>query len=473
MRSLLKEVMLFCIVTILVSCVSVKVKEPEAIKGYSVLYYITKKADDNDIRFYKKLINSDNLGNRNNGYVLLGGHYYKTHKYKKSIKLLEKYKSEDESLEYARLLWLFDIYIRNHDKKSADSILISLLKFNNKDGLSALICSQYEVKEYGNRCITELYNNTFKKVVKINKKEEIKKREVKEIKEESTNIIDNNTVVSEDKNEISNIFDDSKICVITKNFESDLIKGMLLNIKINNLDFKIDFKNDCDGRWLINSESQKIGDKLYNEVIDFSFDFNEEAKEIENYLYLNDIDNFYIISSQVDNFSEREIINDDKNFLKQFFITFNDESDNESDFYFVYVGKYDKIFEKVPLIKYFAKYPDNINLFVGTDFLDTKLFDENFYSYFKGSIIVTPVCLVCSEDNKNFYYSYKQFYNMEPNFEAIVGYDIITYVNNEINEHFYSSNYLSGIKGIKNNTVYRDFNFYKIIGKKRIKKLIN
>lgn len=482
LRILLKGAILFFIV-ILISCSPVNTNlQNKSIKSYSTLYYITKNADEDDKKFFEKLIKHGSDIDRKNGYVLLGGYYYKIGKYNKSRELLEKYKVKDEFLEYARHLWLFDIYIKSKDKNKLDKIFVKTLKFKNKGGLSSIICSQYPVNQTGNGCLITIYNKTFSKKADINNNFSSKKvnsKEVIDVKkgtdkvENKTDLVGGENPNFAEKENSVNVFDDKVICVKTDDFNDNVIKGVLLNIKQNNLDIKTDFSDNCNGRWVINTESKKLGDLKYNDIIDFSLNYEEEYQEIYNYLSLNEIYNFYIISSKIDNVSSAEIITDDKNYIKQFFITYNEEIDNDTVSNFVYIGDYSDTFISVPLIKYYAKYPDKVNVIVGTDFLDKKVFDENFNEYFIKSIIVTPVCVVCNEVKKLFNKEFLDFYNMSPDFDSAVGYDIVTYIKNELDGLYLKNNYVSGIKGIKNDRVYREYNFYKIIGKNRLIRMLN
>ncbi|KAA0258845.1 hypothetical protein FHQ18_02555 [Deferribacter autotrophicus] len=478
-KSLLKGLILSFIVMIIACVPEKQIDVTKVKKDYTPLFYITKNPSKDDVSFYKALIASERKQDKINGKVLLGGYYYKVGKYNKAKKLLEDVQGiENKDVEYARLLWLFDIYLKENNKERINNVLKEALKMNNRNRLSSLICSKYPINLTGNACLIAVYNKKFSNktdkgdIKKIEKEKEIK---IKEKVADILNMIVDNQSEEKKEERKKEIFSEKKICLNTESFDSNEVKGILYNIKKNKLDYLTEIGENCDGRWYFNEKTEELLDKKRLDKVFFGIDYNEIFEEIKNYLALNDIYNFYVITNYELNIAEDNItvINSSMDALKNFFVTFNDEYDNATEYYFVFLGNSEESIKFVPLLKYYAKDPELINVIIGTDIFKEEYLDENFYEYFKGTIIVAPICEICDKLRKDFFKGFEDFYNSKGDFNSVLGYDIVTFIDGELNNIFGVKRYLSGIVGIKDNKVYRNFEFFKILSKKRIERLLN
>ncbi|MGA1845485.1 tetratricopeptide repeat protein [Deferribacter abyssi] len=482
LKSLLKGLILLFIVTTTACVPQNRVEIVKINKDYSPLFYITKKPTKEDVLFYKALISSGIKQDQINGKVLLGGYFYKTGEFKRAKEILEKTRDiKDKDVRYARLLWLFDIYLKENNKDKIHKVLKEALKLNDRNRLSNLICSRYPLNLTGNACLIAIYNQKFSSKKDKNRKINVyknKKIKKKKNEEKITNILklfmrsdENKKKVEED----STIFNDKKICLNSESFDKNEVKGILYNIKKNKLDYLTEIGDNCDGRWYFSEKTEELLDKKGLDKIYFGIDYNEIFEEIKNYLELNNIKRFYVITNNDLNITNDNITVIDATIdaLKNFFVTFNDEYDNATDYYFVFLGDSDESIKFVPLLKYYAKDPRLIKVIVGTDIFKKEYLDENFYEYFKGSVIVAPICEICDKLRKDFFKGFENFYNSKGDFYSVLGYDIVTFIDSELNNIYGKKKYLSGIIGIKDNKVYRNFEFYKILSKRRIKLLLN
>ena len=125
------------------------------------------------------------------------------------------------------------------------------------------------------------------------------------------------------------------------------------------------------------------------------------------------------------------------------------------------IGLERDIIDFVPLVRYVFEY--SIPVYAIIECFSGLFLEKYYVDYFNYSNIYAFTDFI-SDKNRLFYNKYKDFYNVKPKAEALIGYDIIQYISYN---HGYSDEkpeYLSGIINVdvKNNEVLRQLKYYYI-----------
>lgn len=154
-----------------------------------------------------------------------------------------------------------------------------------------------------------------------------------------------------------------------------------------------------------------------------------------------------------DRVREVKLLNFDSGYQKEMQYTLSGK--DEQEYAIVLLGKDNEVTEMIPIAKYWQINKKIHDIVVATSFITPfKYVNEEYEKYYQDFYIVTHGYLNNDEKYTKPNEEYQSVYGKPMSADNILGYDMITYINSSLNK-MKNYEYISNIKNIKNNKVYR------------------
>lgn len=481
-------------------CVKQTVATEDPIRIFNREYYAVKDMTPADVWKMKEMMASNDMGASKNAGLILGRHYVRNNEKEKGYKLIKENLDDsylDKFMKVSAHLWAFDAATKSEDSERAlkEKELLKKIEMDEKAQKAFKVyCGQEkkiaDEKNLLNCLEKEKPEDIFKeapKAVKENVKEEPKAEIIPDkVPAEPIVIEPVVPVIPEKKAEVIPAKIDGKkrlmIGIINSVQNPELVEAVLYTVSKFKINAELDFSGEKKSYdYLIDAGKREL--KQGDTVFEFNVDRKKQMKIAAEQVIKSGAKKIAVGYVEGLRDTASEIAEDYKD-SAEFFLFNMQEKDfqgklkeikgkaGNAGISYVLAGTQDQALKVIPFLKYYSPRPDKTVIAASIDSLSRRYYSGEFSDYTRNSIVVTDIVLTENPAAESFSGDFAKDFGKQAVLSDYIGYDMLIYMEKSRNTQN-TTEYLTGIKEIKDGNVIRKTGAYRIVSGGKLLKIEN